>query len=346
MAFCTAAVVSLRLGGRDGVSIEAAKWANALTDVGVRVTTVAGEGTADHIVAGLGLVAGEPPDAAELDAALAGADLVVVENACSLPLNPGATAALARALRGRPAVLRHHDLPWQRQRYAGVTGVPPDDPAWRHVTINELSRHQLARRGIDATTIANFFDVDEPAGRRAAARAAIGVDGDAVVVVQPTRAIARKNVPAGLALAEALGAIYWLLGPTEEDYDALLQTVLGGAAVPVVFGRPDGVSMADVYAASDAVVLPSSWEGFGNATVESAVHRRPLAISRYPVAREIAAYGFRWFPADDTEPLRAWLAHPDVALLDANHAIARRHFSLERLRRRLEALLEEAAWAA
>jgi glycosyltransferase involved in cell wall biosynthesis len=114
----------------------------------------------------------------------------------------------------------------------------------------------------------------------------------------------------------------------------------------VVFGRPDGVSMADVYAASDAVVLPSSWEGFGNATVESAVHRRPLAISRYPVAREIAAYGFRWFPADDPEPLRAWLAHPDVALLDANHAIARRHFSLERLRRRLEALLEEAAWAA
>jgi hypothetical protein len=98
--------------------------------------------------------------------------------------------------------------------------------------------------------------------------------------------------------------------------------------------------MADAYAAGEAVALPSTWEGFGNPTVESAIHRRPLAIGSYPVAREIAAYGFRWFSADDPVRLREWLDRPDPALLELNHRIARRHFSLASLRRRLAGLLE------
>ena len=107
---------------------------------------------------------------------------------------------------------------------------------------------------------------------------------------------------------------------------------------------PDGVTLADAYAAADAVALPSTWEGFGNATIEAAVHRRPLAIGDYPAAREIAAYGFRWFPADDARPLNTWLDHPDPALHDANLAIARRHFSLDAVERRLRHLLDQAGW--
>ena len=47
------AVVSFRLGGTDGVSIEAAKWVGALRHLGHHVTTVAGSGSADCIIAGL-----------------------------------------------------------------------------------------------------------------------------------------------------------------------------------------------------------------------------------------------------------------------------------------------------
>src|SRR5205823_2471174 len=115
----TLAIVSFRLGAADGVSTEAEKWRRALESLGLGATTVAGEGVADHIVPGLGLAAGETPAPGELesalDSALDSADVVVVENACSLPMNPAATAVLTEVLRGRPAILRHHDLPWQRE---------------------------------------------------------------------------------------------------------------------------------------------------------------------------------------------------------------------------------------
>jgi glycosyltransferase involved in cell wall biosynthesis len=340
----TLAIVSFRLGAADGVSTEAEKWRRALESLGLTVTTVAGEGVADRLVPGLGLTAHEAPEREELAKALGDADVVVVENACSLPMNPAATDVLTDVLRGRRAILRHHDLPWQRDRFADFDGIPPDDPRWLHVTINELSRGELAARGITATTIPNTFDTDAAAGDRDRARAAVGVAADETLLVQPTRTIGRKNVAAGVALADALGATYWLLGPTEEDYDDELSHILDGAAGRTIFGRPPDLAIADVYAASDAVVLPSTWEGFGNATVESAIHRRPLAIHPYPVAREIAAYGFRWFPVHDPEPLRAWLKAPDDTVLELNHAIAARHFSLEKLRDALKSLLAGAGW--
>jgi glycosyltransferase involved in cell wall biosynthesis len=338
----TVVLVSFRLGGRDGVSVEADKWARVLGRLGFAVVTVAGEGPVDIRLPGLAIDAPEPPTAAELTAALESADLVVVENLCSLPMNLPAAVVVATVLRGRRAVLHHHDLPWQRERFAHVTELPPDDPAWIHVTINELSRRELAGRGVAATTIPNAFDVDAPPGQRLATRTAVGVGSDRRLLLQPTRAIARKNVPAAVSLAEALGAVYWLLGPAEEGYGPELERILAAARVPTIHGID--VDAADAYAAADAVAFPSTWEGFGNPTVESAIHRRPLAIGDYPVAREIAGYGFRWFPIDDPKPLAAFLESPDPSLLDHNEEIARRFFSLDTLAARLTALFESAGW--
>jgi glycosyltransferase involved in cell wall biosynthesis len=188
------------------------------------------------------------------------------------------------------------------------------------------------------------------------------------LVLQPTRAIARKNVPAGMAMAEALGAEYWLTGPAEEGYGEELSLLMARASVPVhrlsastsgtdATGQdgvspdgaspngvsPDGVSMADAYAACDVVVLPSTWEGFGNPALESAVHRRPLAIGSYPVASELARFGFRWFPVEEPSALGEYLSHPDVALVEHNLAVARGHFSLTDLPARLDALLARLA---
>jgi hypothetical protein len=87
------------------------------------------------------------------------------------------------------------------------------------------------------------------------------------------------------------------------------------------------------------VVLPSTWEGFGNPAVESAVHDRPLAIGPYPVARELAAFGFEWFGVDDASPLRHWLEHRDPSLLQHNRAVASRYFSLSDLPGKLERVL-------
>lgn len=336
-------MLSFRLGGPDGVSVEAGKWRWALGELGFEVRTVAGAGSADVLLPGLAIDAEAPPAVAEVADAVDDADLVVVENLCSLPLNPGAARVVAEVLRGRRAVLHHHDLPWQRERFAGFP-PPPDDPAWLHVTINELSRSQLAERGIRAVTVRNAFDPDPPPGDRRGTRAALRLERDDRLVMQPTRAIARKGVPVALRLAEALDAAYWLLGPTEEGYEGELAEVLGRAKVRIMRGLPSG-RVADAYAAADVVAFPSSWEGFGNPVVESALYGKPLAVRRYPVAQEIEAFGFRWFDAEDPGPLRAWLARPDAALLDHNRAVARHHFSLRDLPGKLATLFDEAGWS-
>lgn len=341
-----AVILSFRLGGPDGVSVEAAKWQWALEQLGFEVRTVAGAGPAHVVLPGLAIGAGAAPRHADVAAAVDGAALVVVENLCSLPLNPPAAAVVAEVLRGRRAVLRHHDLPWQRQRFEGFP-PPPDDPSWAHVTINELSRIDLVERGIDAHTIRNSFHPDPPAGRRDATRELLGVPAGRRLVLQPTRALARKGVGAALRLASALDATYWLLGPAEDGYGPELERLVRAAGAQVCLGPPalSGFEVADAYAACDAVVFPSTWEGFGNPAVESALHRRPLAIGRYPVAVELEAFGFRWFAADDPAPLRSWLDHPDPTLLDHNQSIARRHFSAADLPGRLCQLFEQAGWS-
>ena len=341
----TVCFVAHRLGAVDGVSVAAAAWMAAFAALGFQIRTVAGEGIADRLIPGLAIEAAEPPSSRELKDALGGAGIVVVENVCSLPCNPAAAAALARCLRGRRAILHHHDLPWQRERFAKVEGWPPDDPSWLHVTINELSRAELAERGIRASTVYNGFFPPVP-GDRERARRRLRVAPDQYLLLQPTRAIPRKNVPGGISLAEATGAVYWLTGPAEEGYGPELARLLRAAACELRRGTPEqrGLTMADAYAAADAILLPSRWEGFGNPAIEAAFHRKQVVIGDYPAARELARLGFRWLPADDPEPLRAWLARPDPQLLERNHAVAVRHFSIEALTARLARLLERAGW--
>lgn len=336
-------VVSFRLGEADGVSVTASHWTEALRRLGFLVRTVAGDGRADRLLPWLGLRPGSGrPSARELDAALAGVDLVVVENLCSLPLNPEATGVLSECLRGRSAILHHHDLPWQRERFAHIRGWPPDDHAWVHVTINDLSRRDLAARGIRAITVYNGFP-EEGLGRRRATRRALRIRPGSLLVLQPTRAIARKNIRAGVALAESLEATYWLTGPAEEGYGPKADGILAEARCPVRRGLLAGFTMADAYAAADAIVLPSSWEGFGCPVIESALHRRPLAVADYPVAAELGRFGFRWFPVDDPWPLRTWLRHRDGGLIEHNLALARTHFSLGALSARLADVLRAPA---
>jgi glycosyltransferase involved in cell wall biosynthesis len=342
----TAAIVSFRLGGSDGVAVEAAKWAAALGTLGYAVYTVAGDGPVDRLVPGLSIGGAEPPTDKEVVDALDAADLVVVENLCSLPLNPAGADVVARALAGRPAVLHHHDLPWQRPQFLEAP-PPPDDPRWSHVTINELSRTELGARGITASTVYNAFDTGTVRGSVAATRRAVrrvlGIDDDARLVLQPTRAIPRKNVAGGIALSEFLGATYWLLGPAEDGFGPETARLIDASRAPVIFGwkDPSISSVDDAYAACDVVALPSTWEGFGNPTIESAIHRRPLAIGPYPVADELAAFGFRWFPVGQPAALDTWLSDPDPGLLGHNAAIADTHFSLRDLPAKIARVLPQ-----
>ena len=209
------------------------------------------------------------------------------------------------------------------------------------MTINELSRHQLADRGIAATTVYNTFAVPDP-GPTAADRpgapaprtvdpARLGIGDDDRLVLQPTRAIPRKNVAGGIGVATELDATYWLLGPAEDGYGPELDALVAAARCPVILGAPRRRGrnhrqrgLRGLRRGGPALHLG----GLRQPTIESVVHRRPLAIGPYPVADELAAFGFDWFALSEMDRLRAWLEAPDPGLLDGNLAVAAAHFSL------------------
>jgi glycosyltransferase involved in cell wall biosynthesis len=351
-------VVSFRLGGTDGVAVEAAKWAWALGVLGFAVRRVAGEiadpGPDDVVLPWLRIESrDEGMNRAGLARALDGADLVVVENTCSLPLNPGAALATRDAVAqhsGRVA-FHHHDLPWQRDAtYIG--GFPPLVPGALHVAINHRSRRELADRGVIAHTVPNMFDFDStPRGDRDATRECFELGADELVVLQPTRAIPRKNVAGGVAYAAALDALlpergvcYWLTGPAEDGYGPALECVLATSPVPVRRGSTE--RPPDAYAAADVVVFPSTWEGFGNPVIESVIARRPLAVAAYLVLDELLDAGLELFPLDRPERMAAWLRQPNDRLLNANRERARRRFSLTDLPARLDDTFRRHGWTS
>lgn len=339
-----AAICSFRLGGTDGVSVVAANWARMLRELGFEVVTVAGEGPVDRLVEGLAIDASQEPSRDQVHDALADASLVVVENLCTIPLNLPAARRVAEELSGRPAILHHHDPPWQRTRFQHVTELPSDDPAWAHVVINDLTARQFAARGIPVRRMYNGFEVEVSLGDRSSARSALGFAPEELIAVHPVRAIARKNIPGAIEVCERLGATYWLPGPAEEGYGAELEGHLAEASVPVSRARV-GTDIARMYAASDLVLFPSLWEGFGNPPVEAAIHRRPAVVGDYPVAHELRQLGFRWFHPEDHALLASFLDDPDDALLEHNLDVVRRHLSLDVIERQLGELLAERGWS-
>jgi glycosyltransferase involved in cell wall biosynthesis len=177
----------------------------------------------------------------------------------------------------------------------------------------------------------------------------MGFAPDEIVVLQPARAIPRKNVPAAIAYVGELAALvaprpvrFWLTGPAEDGYEAELDRLLAGCAVPVTVGL--GPSPADAYAAADVVVFPSTVEGFGNPVIETVVARRPLVVGHYPVLDEILARGFEFFALDEPEAVAKLVDHPDADLLDRNLAIAREHYDVRDLPRRVEAAFTDHGW--
>jgi len=338
-----AALVSFRLGGPDGVSVVAGQWAWALGQLGWSVRTVAGSGPVDVVVPGLAWPAAADPAPGEVADAVAGCDVVIVENLCSSPLHPAAAAAVAVARRSRPTVLHHYDLPWERDRYLGSGWSPPDDPAWVHVAISDRAAGALAERGIAATVEPLRIDSAwAAAGQRQRTREVLGVAGRERLLLQPTRALARKGVADALALAATAGATFWLTGPAEEGFEPELAAILAESPTRILRGADrHGLSMPDAYAAADGVVVASSWEGFGLPLLEAAVARRPLAVRRYPVAADLErAHGFAWLAVDDGPGLRRAMDHPDPAALDRNESIVRDCFGVHALPGRLAALLE------
>jgi len=317
-------------------------------------------------------------------------DVLFVQNAVAIPMHVPLGVAIADfcAETGIPALAHNHDLAWERERFR-VTCVPeilerafpPNLPSVQHLAINSLAAHALReRRGIEATVFPNIFDFAAAAPGisefNSDLRRAIGIGDDQLLILQPTRVIARKGIELAIQLVARLGepaARARLLGkqpvlvmthPAGDegpDYLQQLQAQAQAVGVRLLFvadrfaasggwqaGRK-AYSLWDAYVHADFVTYPSLIEGFGNALLEAIYFRLPVLVNRYPVyAADIGPHGFDLVEIDgaitQTAVDQVIEAMMDPVrrrrMIEHNYELARAFYSYEAVTPLLASLLE------
>jgi len=356
--------VSTRLAGTDGVSLETRKWSRILTDLGHECFCFAGESDWPEARS---FVVPEAhfnhPEILALNADLFDKytrspqtsqriqalqwdlkahlyefvrsfdlDLLIVENALSIPMNIPLGLALAELIAEThiPTIGHHHDFSWERKRFKVTSGsdyqlgaFPPILHSVHHVVINSYAARQLAlRTGISSTLIPNVMDFDTPPPEAdaysAQLRPALGIGEDEYLLLQPTRVVPRKRIEQAIELTRRLNSHCTLVishssGDEGTAYESYLRTLADLLDVRVVFASdiigyergqtPDGrklFTLADFYQQANLVTYPSTVEGFGNAFLEAIYFRQPLVMSCYEIfRRDIRPKGFQVIGFED-----------------------------------------------
>jgi glycosyltransferase involved in cell wall biosynthesis len=180
------AVVGARFAGLDGVSLEAAKVAEALEQVGHEIVWYGGEvgpefspavrcaaasfdAELNSQIQRLAFADGDPADVRALIVSavaeirvsfegfldLHGIDSVIVQNAWAIPMQLPLAIAITDVVRDRaiPTIGHHHDFHWERPRFAGCVVpeildeyFPPSGDHIAHVVINTIAAQDLQSR--------------------------------------------------------------------------------------------------------------------------------------------------------------------------------------------------------
>jgi glycosyltransferase involved in cell wall biosynthesis len=253
-------------------------------------------------------------------------------------LGVGRNVLLSRELtrlcveRAVPLIAHHHDWwfdnrwsRWREMRRCGcatlratAAAVFPAVPGVQHVAINGADAAILRRCfSTGAAWLPNLADSKRPTGDRvSAARRWLKreLENAEPVWIMPCRLLRRKNVAEALLLTRWLRPEAWLVttgGVSSADERAYADRLAAGAErhgwqlrLGVLegsgIGRP---AVAELLAASEAVLLTSVQEGFGLSYLEAAAARRPLIARAIPnVAPDLARFGFR-FPQHYNELL-------------------------------------------
>ncbi|MDR3161191.1 MAG: glycosyltransferase family 4 protein [Spirochaetaceae bacterium] len=310
-----------------------------------------------------------------------GIDLLITENALTIPMNIPLGLALTELIAetGLPVIAHHHDFSWERQRFSVncvadylSMAFPPRLHTISHVVINSEARQKLSFRcGLSSTIIPNVFDFDtdppvlDEYGRTM--REALGIPEGDVLLLQPTRVVARKGIEHAIELAGRLKdkKARLLISHQERDEgsDYFHRTMDYAALLGVdVIIRPDLIgaergttesgakkySLWDCYLNADFVTYPSTYEGFGNAFLEAIWFRKPILVNRYSIFQEdIEPLDFdvvvmeNYVTPDTIETVRTILNSPISAeILGArNFELGRKFFSYRLLEQRLRQVM-------
>jgi glycosyltransferase involved in cell wall biosynthesis len=295
----------------------------------------------------------------------------------NLPLGVCLTGLIAEL--GINTIAHHHDFYWERQRYQinGILGLldtafPAKLPSIQHVTINSIAQNRLkARRDIDSIVIPNVHDFEEePSGidnYNRGFRDELGLTSEDIFVLQPTRVVRRKGIEMALELLHRLdlpkahlyithsatdeGTNYWRWLKREANVMGvrlrLIDDMIGTERSQI-----DGhkiYAIWDAYPHADLITYPSAYEGFGNALLEAIYFRRLMVVNCYPVYNaDIKPLGFEFVEMDGfvddnaVERTKQLLSDPDQVkkMVNQNYEVAREHFSLDILDRKLKEIVK------
>jgi glycosyltransferase involved in cell wall biosynthesis len=308
-------------------------------------------------------------------------DLLIVENALTIPMNIPLGLALTEyiAETGIPIIAHHHDFAWERQRFSVnciedylAMSFPPRLHTINHVVINSEGRQQLSYRcGLSSIIIPNVFDFDtappklDDYGR--GLRKELGVADDEVLLLQPTRMIARKGIEHAIELANRLRGrkAKLLISHQERDegsayYERTMDyaKILGVDVIvrPDIIGAERGItedgkkkySLWDCYLNADFVTYPSTYEGFGNAFLEALWFRKPILVNRYSIfQQDIEPLDFdvvvmeNYVTPETIETVEAILDNDGAVdvMTAKNYELGRKFFSFTLLEQRLHQVM-------
>lgn len=311
-------------------------------------------------------------------------DWIITQNAQSIPMQIPLGVALRDFIDEThvPTIGHYHDFYWERERFIVnripdilMTAFPAEGSSIRHVVISTaMQREFYVRRRLHARYVPNVFDFRNPPpppdDYALTVRQELGITPDERLILQPTRIVRRKNIERAVEFVRLIrerdpqhSYVLVVTGYAGDEsgtyYDWLLRQV-EAAGIRALFigdrivehrGTKDGrrtYTLWDIYPHADFVTYLSSYEGFGNALIETLYFRKPLIVNAYTAYRsDIKPAGVRAVEIREevtpqaVEEVLALLNRPEevARIVEHNYQVGQAHFSLEVLEAHLRALL-------
>jgi len=308
-------------------------------------------------------------------------DVLVPQNALAIPVNIPLGLAIAEFIYETeiPTIAHNHDFYWERQRFRSHAvmdyfrkAFPPVHPCIQHVVINSIAGEELARRtGERWTLVPNVLNFsNEAAGiddYTRDFRKEVGIDEDALFVLQPTRVVQRKGIETAVEVVKRLEhpkpvlVISHEAGDEGMEYQERVKSFADflGVDLRIIADRISETrglnaegkktyTLWDIYPHCDLVTYPSTYEGYGNAFVEAIYFRKPVVVNRYSIFEaDIEPKGFNvvalagYVTDEAMAEVHAILsdAERQARMAEANYMLGWRYLSYEMLEEQLEMLL-------
>ncbi len=317
-------------------------------------------------------------------------DVLISENASALPAHLEMGLAIKKAIveLGIPTITHDHDFHWERgtrylSPYSEINKIVDDNfplrlPNVFHAVINTYGVDTLKNRfNREAVLVPNVMNFDLPFGEISESninlKRNLGLQESDYILAQVTRIVRRKGIETAIRLIHMLEdsrAKLIITGSHSDDegnvyYNELIDLIHElKLERQVMFAshiiknqrrqtpQNKAYSLSDAYAHAKASTYFSTYEGFGNAFIESVMGKCPVFVNNYkPVYwPDIGSKGFKTVMLEDNQITNRALAdmkdiihNPklNTEIGEYNYQLGKKYFSFDTLEQKLQELLDK-----